>query len=128
LNSSSAILLFFGWWNIKVKRNEKLHAKLMCSAFLTSTLFLISYLYFHSTGNPKTLQNDTAWKTLYLIMLFSHIGLAIIMVPMILRTFYLAINKRFSEHIKLGKITLAIWFYVSVTGVMIYLILYQLGW
>lgn len=126
LNSTAATLLFAGWVVIK-KGNEKLHAKLMSLAFLVSVVFLVSYLTFHIFGTAKLYKDvgPEKFKYLYYGMLISHIVLAVVIVPMVLRTFLLAIKKRLTEHIKFGKITLALWFYVSVTGVLIYLVLYQ---
>ena len=128
LNLTAAVLLFWGWWAIKKQNKEKLHAKLMSFAFLVSTAFLISYLSFHFFGEAKKLQTTSVWRFAYFAMLISHIALAPIVVVMVLRTFYLAIKKRLPEHVKFGKLTLALWFYVSVTGVLIYLVLYQFGW
>jgi putative membrane protein len=131
LNATSALLLFCGWWAIKKQRNKNLHRNLMVSAFLVSTAFLISYLtfHFHPDAEPRKFGDkwpDSPWRYVYYAMLISHITLAIAIVPMIIRTFFLAIKNRLPEHMKFGKITLALWFYVSVTGVTIYFILYQL--
>ena len=127
LNSTSAALLFAGWLAIKKYRNKELHGKLMSSAFLVSTLFLISYLTFHIFGQDRHYVGNgpEALKYPYYVMLFTHIVLAVAIVPMIIKTFIHAIKKDLPRHVKLGKITLAFWFYVSVTGVLIYLILYQ---
>ena len=126
LNLISSILLFSGWWAIKKKRKE-LHIKFMCCAFLSSTAFLISYLSSHYFGNTnKYVDNGPSWfEYPYYTLLTSHVILAVVIVPMVLRTFFLALKKRLPEHKSFGKITLALWAYVSVTGVVIYLILYQ---
>lgn len=125
LNTISATLLFAGWLAIKKYRNEKLHGKLMSAALLVSACFLTSYLTFHIFGEAKKYNGPENLKYPYFAMLISHIVLAAAIVPMIIITFKHAFKKELAKHIKLGKITLALWFYVSVTGVLIYLILYQ---
>jgi putative membrane protein len=124
LNSLSALFLFTGFWAIKNK-NESLHKKLMVSAFVTSALFLASYLYYHF-HHPTTKFPDLGWiKTVYLIILFTHIVLAVVMLPMIFMTFYHAFKDNREKHRKIARLTFPIWSYVSVTGVLIYFMLYQ---
>ena len=99
----------------------------MVGAFATSTVFLISYLLrFALTGTHK--YPGTGWdKILYLVILFSHMVLAVMVLPLIVRSLWLAYQQKFVEHKKLVKFTWPIWLYVSVTGVVVYLMLYHIG-
>jgi uncharacterized membrane protein YozB (DUF420 family) len=97
----------------------------MISALIFSAIFLTGYLIYHY-HHGSTKFPDLGWiKTVYLLILFPHIILAIVMVPMILITFYHAFKGNFEKHKKIARITFPIWLYVSVTGVIIYLMIYQ---
>jgi uncharacterized membrane protein YozB (DUF420 family) len=124
LNGLSAICLLSGF--IAIKKNKKeLHKKLMVSAFVVSSVFLACYLYYHF-HHPTTKFPDLGWiKIVYLVILFTHIVLATAMLPMIFLTFKHAFSENWVKHKKWAKITFPIWFYVSVTGVIIYFMLYQ---
>jgi putative membrane protein len=126
LNATSCCLLIAGYRAIRAG-NRVQHQKMMVGAFATSTVFLISYLLrFALTGTHKYPGNG--WdKILYLVILFSHMVLAVAVVPLILRSLWLAYQQKFVEHKKLVKITWPIWLYVSVTGVVVYLMLYHIG-
>ena len=125
LNALSAILLTAGFFAIRARKTE-LHRILMVSAFASSTLFLISYLTRFALTGTTTFAGTGAAKVVYLSILFSHMALAIVLVPLVLRTLWLAARlKRFDAHRKLARITLPIWMYVSVTGVVVYFMLYQ---
>ena len=126
-NSLSTICLLAGFYFIKkVPRHEKRHKICMFSALIFSTIFLIGYLTFHY-HHGSTKFPDLGWiKTLYLIILIPHIILAAVMVPMIVMTFNYALRGNFEKHRKWARVTFPIWMYVSVTGVIIYLMLYQL--
>ena len=125
-NLISTLCLTFGYIAIKKKsRNEKMHKAFMVSALVFSAFFLTGYLIYHyhhgSTAFP-----DLGWiKTVYLLILFPHIILATLMVPMIAMTFYHALSNNFEKHKRIARITFPIWMYVSVTGVIIYLMLYH---
>ena len=123
LNSSSAVLLAAGFIFI-LRKNVRMHRACMTAAFATSTLFLISYLTFHAHAGNVRYQGQGTMRTVYFTILISHTILAIVIVPMILRTLYLALNNRFLEHKALARWTLPLWFYVSVTGVVIYEMLF----
>ena len=98
----------------------------MIAAFATSTLFLISYLIYHY-HHPTTLVQGQGWvRPVYFFILFSHIILAIVIVPLVLITFKRGLSDRRSAHARIAKWTLPLWLYVSVTGVVVYLMLYQL--
>lgn len=126
-NSLSTLCLLSGFYFIKkVPRDEKRHKICMFSALIFSTVFLIGYLTYHY-HHGSTKFPDLGWiKTLYLIILIPHIILAAVMVPMIVMTFNYALRGNFEKHRRWARITFPVWMYVSVTGVMIYLMLYQL--
>ena len=97
----------------------------MIAAFITSAIFLTSYLIYHFHVPSKKFP-DLGWiKTVYFLILFPHILLAIVMVPMILKTFWHAFREEWDQHKKIARITFPIWIYVSFTGVLVYLMLYQ---
>jgi protein SCO1/2 len=129
LNGLAGVLLVLGLIAIKRGR-EELHARLMRAAFLASALFLGCYLYYHfvvlpASGGP-TPYNGTGWRrTAYLGMLLSHILLAAINLPMVLLTLWRAHKGDWVGHKRLAKRTYPIWLYVSVTGVLVYTVLYH---
>jgi len=123
-NTLSAICLVSGFISIK-RKNKVLHKKFMIAALIFSSIFLAGYLTYHYFHGSSVFP-DLGWiKTLYLIILVPHIILAAVMVPMILMTFFYAFTERWEKHKKLAKITFPIWMYVSVTGVIIYLMVHQ---
>ena len=124
LNSIAAVLLLSGY--IAIKNNKRdLHRNLMVSALGVSALFLTSYLIYHYHVPSKKFP-DLGWiKTVYLIILIPHIILAAVMVPMILKTFWHAWKEDWESHKKIARITFPIWMYVSITGVIIYFMLYH---
>jgi uncharacterized membrane protein YozB (DUF420 family) len=126
LNGTSAVLLFVGYRAIRTKQ-VPLHRFAMQGAFVTSTIFLVCYLTrFYLTGAHR-FQGDGWLKVLYLTILFSHMVLAVATVPLVLRTLFLARASRFVEHRKIAKITFPVWMYVSVTGVIVYVMLYHVA-
>lgn len=124
LNAVAATLLMLGYIAIKQKK-EELHKKLMISALVVSAAFLTSYLIYHYHVPSKKFP-DLGWiKTVYLIILIPHIILAAAMVPMILKTFWHAFRNEREKHRKIARLTFPIWMYVSVTGVVVYFMLYH---
>lgn len=124
LNAVATILLGSGYVAIK-RGNKELHKKLMISALLVSAAFLACYLVYHYHAGSKPFP-DLGWiKTVYLLILVPHIILAAVMVPMILKTFWHAFRGEWESHKKIARWTFPIWMYVSLTGVVIYLMLYQ---
>lgn len=124
LNTLAGILLLSGFISIK-RGNKELHKKLMISALIVSAAFLTSYLIYHYHVPSKKFP-DLGWiKTVYLLILIPHIILAAVMVPMILKTFWHAYKQEWEKHKKIARITFPIWMYVSVTGVIVYFMLYQ---
>ena len=122
LNISSTLFLLIALWFIK--RKDIYHHKLtMLSAFGTSTLFLVSYVVYHwFKEGPKSYEG--AYSVLYGFILISHIILAMFIIPLALITLYRGWNMQVRKHRKIARVTYPIWLYVSITGVMIYLMLY----
>lgn len=122
LNALTAIFLVSGFYAIKLN-DRKLHIRLMLTATLTSACFLISYVtYHHYQGDTKFLAQGVI-RPIYFFILISHILLSIVQVPLILTTLYLAATQKFQKHKKVARYTFPIWLYVSVTGVLIFMIL-----
>jgi len=123
LNAISALLLVAGFLSILQKRVD-LHRFCMGGAFLVSAGFLVSYLLYHYQVGSTRYSGTGAWRTVYFTILISHSILAMVIVPMILRTLFLAWKGRWDAHRRLARWTLPLWLYVSVTGVVIYAMLY----
>lgn len=124
LTFSTSVLLLFGFRFIRRKEVRK-HQWCMVAAFVTSAVFLVSYVVrFLLVGNHSFDGPD--WlRTPYLTILFSHMVLAVAVLPLVLRTLFLARRKRVAEHRRLARWTFPVWLYVSVTGFMVYLLLYH---
>ena len=124
LNGISFVLLLAGLAAIKAG-DRKLHERLMYSAMATSAAFLCCYVYYHVAIQTTMLfRREGLVKTAYLVMLASHVLLAMVNVPLVLRTVYLARRERWEQHKRWAKVTLPVWLYVSITGVLVYLCLY----
>ncbi len=122
LNATSATLLVLGLAAIRSGRRE-IHKRLMVSAFAASAVFLVGYVLYHYVHGDTQYQGIGTIRIVYFTILITHVLLSIVMLPMILTTFYLAGRKRFVTHKRLARWTLPIWLYVSVTGVVIYVML-----
>ena len=131
LNSLSAALLTAGWFFIRGRR-QTAHRNCMIAALVTSTAFLACYVTYHYQmkklhGSAHTRFIDPAWfRPFYLALLVTHLIGAFAIVPLVLMTVSRAFQQRFDAHKKIARWTLPIWMYVSVTGVLIYLLLYQI--
>ena len=125
LNASSGILVLLGYRNIK-RSNESVHKRFMLSAMGVSAIFFASYLFYHWEVGSVKFQGSGMIRTFYFTLLISHTILAVAIVPMVLRTAFLALTGNFAKHRKIAKWTFPIWVYVSITGVIVYLMLYQL--
>jgi uncharacterized membrane protein YozB (DUF420 family) len=126
LNFLSAIFLTTGYYFIR-RDNRTAHRNCMISAFATSTVFLSCYLYYHFTVEGVTNFVEPGWfRPFYLVLLISHVLLAVAMLPFIFLTLWHAWKGQFEVHRKFAKWAWPIWLYVSVTGVLVYLILYQI--
>jgi putative membrane protein len=124
-NALSAILLVAGFTFIKRGRRD-LHRRAMLSAFGSSALFLAGYLTRAALHGTRSFPGTGWLKTLYLAILIPHMILAVLVVPLVLVTLTFALRGRFAQHRRLARITFPIWMYVSVTGVIVYLMLYRL--
>ncbi len=125
LNSLSAIFLTLGFIFIR-RKNIPAHRNCMISAFVTSTVFLIFYLIYHYNAGRTTFKDPAWFRPIYLTILLTHTVLAVVIVPLILMTLSRALKQRFELHKKIARWTWPLWMYVSVTGVVIYLLLYQI--
>ena len=125
LNSVSAICLILGYLAIR-KGNRNRHTKMMLSALTFSFLFLICYLTYHTFHGDTPFQGEGWIRPLYFFILISHISLSAVVLPLVLTTVYFAATGNFSRHPKIARVTLPIWLYVSVTGVLVYMMLYHL--
>ncbi|HEY5040147.1 MAG TPA: DUF420 domain-containing protein [bacterium] len=125
LNSLSTLLLLTGLWFIKNKRREA-HRACMVSAFIVSIVFLISYLVHHALAGIIYFQGQGLIRTLYFLILWTHTPLAAAVPVLAILTLRQALKGNFEKHKKLAHITFPIWLYVSVTGVVIYFMLYRM--
>lgn len=125
LNATSFVLLITGWFLIRSGRREA-HKRCMIAALAVSTMFLTSYVIYHLNVGSVPFQK-TGWiRTLYFAVLIPHVILAVVIVPMVLITVSRALSSRFDKHKQIARITLPLWLYVSVTGVIVYLMLYRM--
>ena len=125
LNGTSAILLFSGWRFIRA-RNVVAHRACQIGALIVSLLFLTSYLTYHFNHGTTRFQGTGLARPIYFTVLTSHTILAIVIVPLVVLTFYRAFRNDFVRHRRIARITLPLWLYVSITGVIVYLMLYQI--
>jgi putative membrane protein len=125
LNAASAVLLACGFYFIR-RKNIPAHRACMLGAFGTSIVFLSCYLTYHYFHGVTRFPGHGAVRSFYLALLGTHTILAIVIVPMVLTTLYRAWRQRFDLHRRIARWTLPIWMYVSVTGVVVYWMLYHL--
>lgn len=124
LNSLSAVFLVAGYYFIRSK-NINAHRACMVSAFASSTLFLISYLIYHYQVGSVSFKGQGWIRTVYFTVLLTHTILAITVVPLALTTLARALKGKFDRHKKIARWTFPIWLYVSITGVIVYVMLYR---
>lgn len=127
LNAASALLLAAAYHAIRRKEIAR-HRRLMLTAVATSALFLVSYVVYHAQVGSVRFQGLGAVRAVYFAILITHTILAVAIVPLVLRTLYLALKGRFAEHRRIARVTFPLWMYVSVTGVVIYVMLYRVRW
>lgn len=122
VNSLTAVLLAYGFYLIKQGKIER-HRLAMTGAFALGGVFLLCYVAYH-ISNPSTKFGGEGFvRYLYFFILFSHIGLSFIVLPLVLRAYFFAWTNQLTRHRKIAKIAFPIWFYVSVTGVIAYLMI-----
>ncbi|MEX0904364.1 MAG: DUF420 domain-containing protein [Balneolaceae bacterium] len=122
LNSVSTVLIVSGYIAVR-KRKFITHMKFMLTAFITSSLFLVSYLLYHNFVGHTPFPGEGYIRPVYFFILITHIILSAFVVPLVLTSFYFAYSGKFSIHRKVSRWTLPVWLYVSVTGVVIFFIL-----
>jgi uncharacterized membrane protein YozB (DUF420 family) len=127
LNATTAVLLCTGWLLIR-RGHRRAHRAAMLSAFGVSTLFLASYLWYHAHAGATRFAGRGWIRPVYFAILFSHTLLAAAIVPLVLVTLARGLRADFPRHARLARWTLPVWLYVSVTGVVIYGMLYRLSW
>jgi uncharacterized membrane protein YozB (DUF420 family) len=125
LNATSAAFLVLAYRAIRRMEIEK-HRRWMLRAAATSTLFLASYLIYHAQVGSVRFRGGGPIRQIYFAILLTHTILAIVVVPLVLRTLYLGLRRRDDPHRRIARWTLPIWLYVSVTGVVVYVMLYHL--
>ena len=126
LNGLSAVFLTTGY--VFIRRGNKIaHRNCMVSAFVTSTIFLVCYLTYHFSVRTITRFREPEWfRPIYLTLLLTHTVLAVVIVPLVLMTLHRAVKQRYDLHKRIARWTWPLWMYVSVTGVVIYLLLYRI--
>ncbi|HEX5217652.1 MAG TPA: DUF420 domain-containing protein [Vicinamibacterales bacterium] len=123
LNALSAVLLVIAWFHIKAKRIEA-HRRTMLLAFTSSALFLTSYVVYHANIGSKPFPGTGVLRTIYFAILIPHVILAATVLPLALITLRRGLRRDDKRHRQIAKITLPIWLFVSVTGVVVYIMLY----
>ena len=122
INGTATLVLILGVIAIK-NGKVQLHKRLMSLAILLSVVFLLSYVAYHLTTESTPYGGEGTLRTIYFFILISHIVLSAAIVPMVLITYVRALSERFDKHRKIARITLPIWLYVTITGVVVYLMI-----
>lgn len=125
LNAIAATLLVIGYVLIRRGRIAR-HRQVMLAAFATSALFLVSYLVYHANVGSRPFPGTGPIRTIYFVILITHVVLAAAILPMALLTLGYGLRGRYARHVPIARWTLPIWLYVSVTGVIVYLMLYHM--
>jgi uncharacterized membrane protein YozB (DUF420 family) len=127
LNAVTGVLLVIAYFLIRAGRITA-HRNTMIAAFVTSTLFLASYLYYHAHAGSKAFPGTGTVRSVYLSILLTHTVLAALVPPFAIVTLWRGLKNRHPSHERLARWTLPIWLYVSVTGVVVYWMLYRVTW
>jgi len=127
LNALSGLLLLSGYVMIRTRRVPQ-HRRCMVAAFVTSSAFLVSYVVYHSQVGSVPFTRQGFVRSLYFTILVTHVTLAATVVPLALVTLSRGLKGRFPQHVRIARWTFPIWLYVSVTGVLVYVLLYQPTW
>jgi uncharacterized membrane protein YozB (DUF420 family) len=125
LNAAATVLLVVGYVCIR-RRRITAHRRAMIGAFATSVLFLVSYVIYHANAGSRPFPGTGPIRTVYFVVLVSHIVLAAIVPLLAALTLWRGLTARYDRHVRIARWTLPIWLYVSVTGIVVYLMLYQL--
>jgi len=127
LNATSGVLLVVAYLLIRARRIEQ-HRRVMIAAFATSSLFLICYLVYHAQVGSVPFKRQGFVRPLYFTILLTHVTLAAAVLPLAIVTLSRGLKARYAQHRRIARWTLPIWLYVSVTGVLVYVLLYQPTW
>ena len=127
LNALSGVLLLTGYVLIRRRRIEQ-HRRVMIAAFITSSLFLVCYVIYHAQVGSVRFTRQGFVRPLYFTILITHVTLAAVVLPLAIVTLSRGLGARYVQHRVIARWTLPIWLYVSVTGVLVYVLLYQPGW
>ena len=127
LNAASGVLLLIAYLLIRARRIEQ-HRKVMLAAFATSSLFLICYLVYHAQVGSVPFTRQGFVRPLYFAILITHVTLAALVLPLAIVTLSRGLKRRYAQHRRIARWTFPIWMYVSVTGVLVYVLLYQPSW
>jgi uncharacterized membrane protein YozB (DUF420 family) len=127
LNATTAVLLVIGYILIRCGHRQQ-HRRVMLTAFGTSALFLVSYLTYHAHAGSKHFPGVGGARTFYFTILLTHTVLAAAIVPLAIVTLSRGLSAKYDRHRRVARWTLPIWLYVSVTGVVVYWMLYQMAW
>ena len=124
LNGAAAVLLVMGWRFVRGKRIAP-HRACMLAAAILSIAFLVSYVTYHALAGSRPFAGQGWIRPVYFALLISHIVLAAVMTPFVLTTLWRALSGDFARHRRIARVTLPVWLYVSVTGVLVYWMLYH---
>ena len=124
LNATAFVLICAGLLAIK-RRRETLHKRLMLTATAVSAAFLVSYVVYHLNAEPVKYGGTGVWRAVYLAILVSHVVLAAAVVPLVILTIRAGLKDQRPRHRRLARVTAPIWLYVSITGVIVYVMLYR---
>jgi uncharacterized membrane protein YozB (DUF420 family) len=127
LNALSGVLLLTGYVMIRTRRIQQ-HRRCMIAAFITSSVFLVCYIVYHAQVGSVPFTRQGFVRSLYFTILVTHVTLAATVVPLAVVTLSRGLKGRFPQHIRIARWTFPIWLYVSVTGVLVYVLLYQPTW
>ena len=127
LNAISGVLLVIAYVLIRTRRIE-LHRRMMLAAFTTSALFLVCYVVYHAQVGSVRFTRQGIVRPIYFAILITHVTLAAVVLPMAIVTLSRGLKARFAQHRRIARWTFPIWLYVSVTGVLVYVLLYQPTW
>jgi putative membrane protein len=122
LNATSAFLLTLAYRAVR-RRDFSTHARYMLAALATSTLFLVSYIVYHSVHGDTKFTGHGAIRPVYFFVLITHVGLAAVVLPLVFSSFFFSLSGRFAPHKRVSRFTLPVWLYVSVTGVLVFALL-----
>jgi uncharacterized membrane protein YozB (DUF420 family) len=127
LNALSGVLLIVAYALIRARRIEQ-HRRVMIAAFVTSSLFLVCYIVYHAQVGSVRFTRSGVVRPIYFTILITHVTLAAVVLPLAIVTLSRGLKARYAQHRRIARWTFPIWLYVSVTGVLVYILLYQPTW